>query len=201
MSDLIRRRQVAHEQRWESAGPSSCPQSDAPKGSGAGRGEVERLHTLVAEEAEALPAAITALDEAEKADVEALATAFRSGSTAKPQTPKIEQAACAVREHERRVEAAARRIAAAEADVGVGLHAQREAWLDAVEREVDKERAAVSCSSRRAAERTCRSSRRCAASPSGSAARTWRRRHVRAASAARPARRASRRTAKRQTPR
>ena len=129
--------------------------------------EVERLRALVADEAEALTAATAALDEAEKTDVQELASAFRSGSTAKPHTPKIEQARANLREHERRVEAARAALAAAEADVGVELHAQRGTWLAAAEREADKERAQC----RALASTSCRpdwaSWRSCAASPSG----------------------------------
>jgi hypothetical protein len=102
--------------------------------------EVERLRTLVGDEAAALAAASAALDEAEKADVQALAASFRSGATATPQTPKIEQARTAVREHERRVEAAREALAAAEVDVGVALQQARASWQTSAVKETERVR-------------------------------------------------------------
>ena len=104
--------------------------------------ETARLRELELTEKQALIDASAELERAEAEDVAALAESFRSGREAKPRTADVEQARAAVRERERRVQAAGEAVASSEVELGQELQRSRESWLSAVEREADKERAA-----------------------------------------------------------
>ena len=102
--------------------------------------EAQRLRELQQTEQQALITATVELERAEADDVAALAASFRTGSEAQPRTEQVEQARMAVREHERRVQAAGEALSAAEADVGSELQRARESWLASAAKESERVR-------------------------------------------------------------